>query len=191
MRVSLLPQTVRILPWLFAGKSLLAATSPEAPDYNREVRPILARYCFKCHGPDDKSRTRRSPPRYSRRSNQSRQIRRKSSGAGQNRGKRTHSPNYHLGCRRTHAAAVYQNRNHSRAQRHTQTLDKSWSPTRRTGRFCLPRKRRFPTWYPTKTARHPPEPLIQSTRLCRHICRTRDCTSPQGRPLHAPAPRQF
>ncbi|MEK0446050.1 MAG: hypothetical protein RLZZ399_1371 [Verrucomicrobiota bacterium] len=27
-----------------------------APDFNREVRPILSRYCFKCHGPDDKSR---------------------------------------------------------------------------------------------------------------------------------------
>ena len=27
-----------------------------APDFNREVRPILSRYCFKCHGPDDKGR---------------------------------------------------------------------------------------------------------------------------------------
>ena len=24
--------------------------------FNRDVRPILARHCFKCHGPDDKSR---------------------------------------------------------------------------------------------------------------------------------------
>ncbi len=26
------------------------------PDFNRDVRPILAARCFKCHGPDDKSR---------------------------------------------------------------------------------------------------------------------------------------
>jgi hypothetical protein len=26
------------------------------PDFNREVRPILAAKCFKCHGPDDKAR---------------------------------------------------------------------------------------------------------------------------------------
>jgi len=26
------------------------------PDFNREVRPILSRHCFKCHGPDDKQR---------------------------------------------------------------------------------------------------------------------------------------
>ena len=28
----------------------------DAPDFNREVRPILSNYCFKCHGPDDKAR---------------------------------------------------------------------------------------------------------------------------------------
>src|SRR5262249_19154417 len=25
-------------------------------DFSRDVRPILARHCFKCHGPDDKAR---------------------------------------------------------------------------------------------------------------------------------------
>ncbi len=28
----------------------------EAPDFNREVRPILSRHCLKCHGPDAKAR---------------------------------------------------------------------------------------------------------------------------------------
>jgi len=32
-----------------------AAAAP-GPDFNREVRPILARHCLKCHGPDDKQR---------------------------------------------------------------------------------------------------------------------------------------
>lgn len=33
-----------------------AATRPTAPDFTREVRPVLARHCFKCHGPDEKTR---------------------------------------------------------------------------------------------------------------------------------------
>ncbi|MFN0125894.1 MAG: PSD1 and planctomycete cytochrome C domain-containing protein [Verrucomicrobiales bacterium] len=44
--------------WI-AVAPLMAAASPAAepaPDFAREVRPILASHCFKCHGPDDKAR---------------------------------------------------------------------------------------------------------------------------------------
>src|SRR5215204_1565883 len=33
-----------------------AQAAEVAPDFVREVRPILSNYCFKCHGPDDKAR---------------------------------------------------------------------------------------------------------------------------------------
>src|SRR5215211_6958420 len=33
-----------------------AARAADAPDFNRDVRPILAARCFKCHGPDDAAR---------------------------------------------------------------------------------------------------------------------------------------
>ena len=38
----------------FLGRFLDAAEDP--PDFNREIRPILAENCFHCHGPDKKSR---------------------------------------------------------------------------------------------------------------------------------------
>ena len=34
----------------------VSAAEPDAPDFARDVRPILAKYCFKCHGPDDAGR---------------------------------------------------------------------------------------------------------------------------------------
>ena len=39
---------------LFIG--LLASTSLHAVDYQRDVRPVLAAHCFKCHGPDESKR---------------------------------------------------------------------------------------------------------------------------------------
>ena len=36
--------------------ALPALRAADAPDFNREVRPILSNNCFKCHGPDDKAR---------------------------------------------------------------------------------------------------------------------------------------
>jgi len=45
---------------LFASASPVVAAPPESfgrkIDYNRDVRPILADNCFKCHGPDEKQR---------------------------------------------------------------------------------------------------------------------------------------
>lgn len=33
-----------------------AATEPGAPDFAREIRPLLSNHCFQCHGPDDDTR---------------------------------------------------------------------------------------------------------------------------------------
>jgi hypothetical protein len=48
---------------IFAGLPLIALVGKPAaggpsvsPDFNRDVRPILVKHCFKCHGPDDKQR---------------------------------------------------------------------------------------------------------------------------------------
>ena len=43
------------LALLLAGASCAADTS-SAPDWNRDVKPILAEKCFACHGPDARAR---------------------------------------------------------------------------------------------------------------------------------------
>ena len=46
------------LVWAALAPSLLRAQEA-VPDFAREVRPLLTRYCFKCHGPDEKTRKAR------------------------------------------------------------------------------------------------------------------------------------
>ena len=48
---------------LVAGGSLITAAEPGSPrtrtvDFNREVRPILAKNCFACHGQDEAKRAK-------------------------------------------------------------------------------------------------------------------------------------
>lgn len=49
-----------ILAWTIGigilGTTACQAAEPASPDFDRDVRPILSAHCFKCHGPDDKSR---------------------------------------------------------------------------------------------------------------------------------------
>ena len=45
---------IPIRSWPVLG--LLLLTPLQAADFQREVRPILAKHCFKCHGPDENTR---------------------------------------------------------------------------------------------------------------------------------------
>ena len=46
--------------WMIVPVALLFgpihAARPSEPDFSLDIRPVLARHCFKCHGPDDKAR---------------------------------------------------------------------------------------------------------------------------------------
>src|SRR5262245_42774173 len=41
-----------LLGCLLGWAAAVGPARADEPDFTREVRPVLARYCFKCHGPD-------------------------------------------------------------------------------------------------------------------------------------------
>src|SRR5262245_33363987 len=48
--------TTAVLPVVALLSSLPATGADAAPDFLRDVRPILAEHCLKCHGPDEAER---------------------------------------------------------------------------------------------------------------------------------------
>src|SRR5947209_11041246 len=56
------PLTLRLAILSFVAVRPAVAGAPAGPayaepvDFQRDVRPLLSRHCFKCHGPDDKAR---------------------------------------------------------------------------------------------------------------------------------------
>ncbi len=57
-----MPAASGIAAWCLTGILVAACVAPptaeaeEAVRYNRDIRPIFARICFECHGPDSASR---------------------------------------------------------------------------------------------------------------------------------------
>ena len=56
MRILPKVSSVARLPVAFALLTLPRAVAQDAIDYGRDVRPLLARHCFPCHGPDESTR---------------------------------------------------------------------------------------------------------------------------------------
>ena len=54
-----IPRVLKTLVTLGVFVALAGRAQADAPDFNREVRPILSQHCFKCHGPDDGQRQAR------------------------------------------------------------------------------------------------------------------------------------
>src|ERR1051326_6016850 len=57
VRFSILPLTLAA----FVGISYLATPQaadavPDKVDFNKQIRPLLSKYCYQCHGPDEKVR---------------------------------------------------------------------------------------------------------------------------------------
>ncbi len=50
------PLAVSLLPLSIALCAVAQAALPQAVDFDREVRPVLAARCYRCHGPDPSSR---------------------------------------------------------------------------------------------------------------------------------------
>ena len=50
------PRTLHLAILSFVGVSFAGPACAGPVDFQRDVRPLLSRHCFKCHGPDDKAR---------------------------------------------------------------------------------------------------------------------------------------
>ena len=94
-----LHQSANILAIALWGFTAMAAAE-EAPQYNRDVRPILAENCFRCHGPDSAARKADLRLDAARRGHPGRSVR-----ARQARQQRIGAADFQQRYRRSHAAA--------------------------------------------------------------------------------------